>query len=89
MGDKALMVVEFVVSCLSYSSWNTLNLNSFTAKISFILSWNELLRPTLNLFFQAHCFTGTKGEASDYLDQGLYIGITGWYVLPAELSVTF
>lgn len=25
----------------------------------------------------AHCFTGTKQEASDYLDQGLYIGITG------------
>lgn len=25
----------------------------------------------------AHCFTGTKEEASDYLDQGLYIGITG------------
>lgn len=25
----------------------------------------------------AHCFTGTKEEAADYLDQGLYIGITG------------
>ncbi|KAJ7372195.1 TatD DNase [Desmophyllum pertusum] len=25
----------------------------------------------------AHCFTGTKEEATDYLDQGLYIGITG------------
>ncbi|EDO48973.1 predicted protein, partial [Nematostella vectensis] len=25
----------------------------------------------------AHCFTGTKEESEDYLDQGLYIGITG------------
>ncbi len=26
----------------------------------------------------AHCFTGTKEELRAYLDQGLYIGITGW-----------
>jgi len=26
----------------------------------------------------AHCFTGTKEEARDYLDMGLYIGVTGW-----------
>jgi TatD DNase family protein len=26
----------------------------------------------------AHCFTGNKTELSDYLDMGLYIGITGW-----------
>ena len=32
------------------------------------------------IVFKAHCFTGTKEEVADYLDQGLYIGITGWYV---------
>ncbi|HTE42380.1 MAG TPA: TatD family hydrolase [Steroidobacteraceae bacterium] len=26
----------------------------------------------------AHCFTGDLNEARDYLDMGLYIGITGW-----------
>lgn len=26
----------------------------------------------------AHCFTGTTQEARDYLDMGLYIGVTGW-----------
>ena len=26
----------------------------------------------------AHCFTGTPQMARDYLDMGLYIGITGW-----------
>ncbi len=26
----------------------------------------------------AHCFTGTKEQMKDYLDLGLYIGITGW-----------
>ncbi len=26
----------------------------------------------------AHCFTGTEQELRDYLDMGLYIGITGW-----------
>jgi len=26
----------------------------------------------------AHCFTGTAAELRDYLDIGLYIGITGW-----------
>lgn len=26
----------------------------------------------------AHCFTGTKEHMRDYLDLGLYIGITGW-----------
>jgi TatD DNase family protein len=25
-----------------------------------------------------HCFTGTREELRDYLDLGLYIGITGW-----------
>lgn len=25
-----------------------------------------------------HCFTGTREELHDYLDLGLYIGITGW-----------
>jgi TatD DNase family protein len=25
-----------------------------------------------------HCFTGTRGELYDYLDQDMYIGITGW-----------
>jgi len=25
-----------------------------------------------------HCFTGTKAELFDYLDQGWFIGITGW-----------
>ena len=26
----------------------------------------------------AHCFTGDRGQAEDYLGLGLYIGITGW-----------
>ena len=26
----------------------------------------------------AHCFTGNKDQMKDYLDLGLYIGITGW-----------
>lgn len=26
----------------------------------------------------AHCFTGTAAEAIEYVDMGLYIGITGW-----------
>ncbi len=26
----------------------------------------------------AHCFTGDRTQARDYLDNGLYIGITGW-----------
>ena len=26
----------------------------------------------------AHCFTGKRGEMDEYLDMGLYIGITGW-----------
>lgn len=26
----------------------------------------------------AHCFTGGPAELSDYLDRGLYIGVTGW-----------
>jgi len=26
----------------------------------------------------AHCFTGNKDQMRDYLDLGLYIGITGW-----------
>lgn len=25
-----------------------------------------------------HCFTGSKDEATKYLDMGLYIGVTGW-----------
>jgi TatD DNase family protein len=26
----------------------------------------------------AHCFTGDSAQARDYLDMGLYVGITGW-----------
>ena len=26
----------------------------------------------------AHCFTGNAAELKDYLDMGLYVGITGW-----------
>ena len=29
-----------------------------------------------------HCFTGSISELYDYLDQGLYIGITGWLCDP-------
>ncbi|MEO2269040.1 TatD family hydrolase [Pseudoalteromonas sp. YIC-656] len=25
-----------------------------------------------------HCFTGTKAQAENYLDLGLYLGVTGW-----------
>jgi len=26
----------------------------------------------------AHCFTGGAAEAADYLELGMYIGVTGW-----------
>ena len=45
---------------------------------SLLQTWCELCPTTLLFNFKAHCFTGTKEEAADYLDQGLYIGITGW-----------
>ena len=32
----------------------------------------------LHIVLQAHCFTGTKDEAKELIDNGLYIGITGW-----------
>ncbi|XP_031556533.1 putative deoxyribonuclease TATDN1 [Actinia tenebrosa] len=32
----------------------------------------------------AHCFTGSKEEAIDYMDQGLFIGITGCSLKTAE-----
>lgn len=32
----------------------------------------------------AHCFTGSKDEAAAYLDQGLYIGITGCSLKTAD-----
>ena len=40
----------------------------------------ELLRPVRSRLSGgvAHCFTGTAQMARDYLDMGLYIGITGW-----------
>ncbi|MDX1496845.1 MAG: TatD family hydrolase [Salinisphaeraceae bacterium] len=39
-----------------------------------------ILREQLDHFPAAvvHCFTGTESELRDYLDLGLYIGITGW-----------
>ena len=40
----------------------------------------QLLRPVRDRLCGgvAHCFTGTAQQARDYLDMGLYIGITGW-----------
>ena len=40
----------------------------------------ELLRPVRSRLCGgvAHCFTGTAKMARDYLDLGLYIGVTGW-----------
>ena len=40
----------------------------------------ELLKPRLGNISRAvaHCFTGTGEELDDYVDMGLYIGITGW-----------
>ena len=74
----------FVVVVMEYAQ-----LEQFYSQ-NFIYTFVERTIETyVKFFFQAHCFTGTKEEASDYLDQGLYIGITGWYVLSAELSVTF
>jgi len=39
-----------------------------------------LLEPWLDKLPGAvlHCFTGTRQEATDCLDRGLYLGITGW-----------
>ncbi|MGB1580227.1 MAG: TatD family hydrolase [Nevskiales bacterium] len=39
-----------------------------------------ILREQLQRFPAAvvHCFTGTESELRDYLDLGLYVGITGW-----------
>jgi TatD DNase family protein len=33
---------------------------------------------TNNISGVTHCFTGNKNQLKDYLDLGLYIGITGW-----------
>ena len=40
----------------------------------------EILKPRLPGLSRAvaHCFTGKGNELEDYLDMGLYIGITGW-----------
>jgi TatD DNase family protein len=40
----------------------------------------DMLRPVLRQVSRgvAHCFTGGADELRDYLDMGLYIGITGW-----------
>jgi TatD DNase family protein len=40
----------------------------------------RLLRPVLNQVSRAvaHCFTGDEAMLMEYLDMGLYIGITGW-----------
>ena len=40
----------------------------------------EILKDNINEISGgvAHCFTGTKEQMKDYLDLGLYIGITGW-----------
>lgn len=40
----------------------------------------DILRPMMGRLSRgvAHCFTGNAGELRDYLDLGLYIGITGW-----------
>jgi TatD DNase family protein len=42
--------------------------------------FTEILRPTIHRIVGgvAHCFTGDTTELRDYLDMGLYIGITGW-----------
>ena len=42
----------------------------------FVTILNEYLSRTAGGV--AHCFTGTPREARDYLDMGLYIGVTGW-----------
>ena len=33
---------------------------------------------TKTIVLKVHCFTGTASEAREFLDHGLYIGITGW-----------
>ena len=40
----------------------------------------EILKDNINEISGgvAHCFTGNKEQMKDYLDLGLYIGITGW-----------
>ena len=40
----------------------------------------EILKDNINEISGgvAHCFTGNKDQMKDYLDLGLYIGITGW-----------
>lgn len=40
----------------------------------------EILQPALERIPRAvaHCFTGGKAELLEYIDMGLYIGITGW-----------
>jgi TatD DNase family protein len=42
--------------------------------------FTEILRPTIHSISGgvAHCFTGDTIALRDYLDMGLYIGITGW-----------
>ncbi len=40
----------------------------------------EILTPMLTRISRgvAHCFTGGPDELRDYLDMGLYVGVTGW-----------
>jgi TatD DNase family protein len=40
----------------------------------------RILRPRINDMSRAvaHCFTGDRAHLHDYLELGLYIGITGW-----------
>jgi len=40
----------------------------------------RILKPFLGKYINGvvHCFTGDKHELKDYLDLGLYVGITGW-----------
>ena len=40
----------------------------------------EILQPALGKIPRAvaHCFTGGETELREYIDMGLYIGITGW-----------
>lgn len=40
----------------------------------------DILKPMMSRLSRgvAHCFTGNAAELRDYLDLGLYIGITGW-----------
>mgnify|MGYP000235537195 CR=1 FL=1 len=59
---------------------NSLQMPLFLHQRDAFEPWYEILKPFVGQIpaMVSHCFTGSKGELSQCLDAGMYIGITGW-----------